>query len=80
MQSTLHLKFLHLRVIYEVYAFSTHGNHLFFHKGQFLVIATISKKSPNFATRLCYHGNPGNHGNTLKNFSIPLACPNILTF
>ena len=59
-------------------AFSTHGNHLFFHIGQFVIdIATISKKCPNFATRLCFHGN---HGNNLKNFIIPLAWPNILTF
>ena len=61
-------------------AFSTHGNHLFFHRGQFLIIATISKKCPNFATRLCFHGNPGDHGKNLKNFSVAFAWPNILTF
>ena len=59
--------------------FSTHGNH-FFHGDQFLIIATISKKRSYFATRLCFHDNPGDHGNNLKMFSVPLAWPNILTF
>ena len=58
-------------------AFSTHGNRLFFHRVQFLIIATIFKKCPYFATRSCFHGN---HGNNLKIFSVPLAWPNILTF
>ena len=63
-------------------AFSTHGNHLFFCRGQFLIFATISKKCPYFATRLCFHGNPGNQGNSFlaKIFSVPLAWQNILTF
>ena len=60
-------------------AFSTHGDHLFFHRGQFLIIATVSKKCPYFATRLCFHGNYG-IGNSLKISSIALAWPNILTF
>ena len=58
-------------------ASSTNGNHLFFYRGQFLIIVTISKKCPYFANRLCFLGN---HGNNLKIFSVPSAWPNILTF
>ena len=79
-QSTLQLEFLHLRVIYEVYGLFNSWKSFVCHRIQFLIIATISNKCPYFATRLCFHGNPGNHGNNLKIFSVPLAWPNILTF
>ena len=41
---------------------------------------SISKKCPNFAIQLCFHGNHGNHSSNFKIFSVPLAWPNILTF
>ena len=76
-QSTFQLNFCTYELFLRFMAFSTHGNYSFFHRGQFLIIATISKKCPYFATRLCFHGKPGNHGNNLKIFSVPLAWPNI---
>ena len=64
-QSTLQLRFLDLRVIYEVYGLFNSWKPFVFYRGQFLVIATISKKCPYFATSFCFHGNPGNN---LKKF------------
>ena len=73
LQLQLNLKFLHLRVIFEVYGlFNSWKPFVFFVEANYIIIATISKKCPHFATRLCFHGNPGNHGNNLKIFSVPL--------
>ena len=52
----------------------------FFIEANFLLLRPYPKKYPNFATHLCLHGNPGNHGNNIKIFSIQLTWPNILTF
>ena len=51
MQSTLQLKFLHLRVIYEVYGLFNSWEPFVFYKGQFLIIVTIFKKCPYFAAQ-----------------------------